>query len=98
MLDLAELRIDLGPWEPNDLNAYLKSALTHAGREGSLFAESAVARLHELTQGIPRRVNQLAELALLAADGRGIGEIDAAMLDSICEELGTIEVGSGEEK
>ena len=90
LLDLAQLRIDLEPWELIDLEVYLKTALVRAGRDDSMFTEEAIARIHFLTQGIPRRVNQLAELALLAADGHDLKSIDADMIDSVCRELGTM--------
>ena len=69
LLDLADLRIDLEPWEPADTESFWHT-LAQAGRQSPVFAESAVARLHELSHGIPRRVAQLADLALLAGPER----------------------------
>lgn len=92
LLDLAELRIDLDPWEQPDTEAFLSSSLAQAGRESSVFADPAVARLHELSQGIPRRVSQLADLALLAAAGEDLEQVGADVVESVYHELGVIEV------
>ena len=44
LLDLAQLRIDLEPWEPIDLEVDLKTSLVRAGRDDSMFTEPAIAR------------------------------------------------------
>ncbi len=95
LLELAELRIDIAPWESGDTEDYLKQTLSRAGREEPLFDGPAVERLHELSQGIPRRINQLADLALLAGAGRDLQQIDADTIESVYEELGMIEVECG---
>ena len=92
ILELAELRMDVEAWEPADTARFIETALRKAGRSTPLFGEPAVARLHELAQGIPRRVSQLADLALVAGAGRRLASIDADTVDSVCRELGGIEV------
>jgi type II secretory pathway predicted ATPase ExeA len=94
LLELAELRIDLEPWEESDTGGYLISALAQAGRKTLLFADDAVQRLHALSGGIPRRVNQLAALALVAGAGRQLSKIDADTIDSVYRELGAIETAA----
>jgi general secretion pathway protein A len=88
LLELAELRIDLEPWEPSDTEHYLKSSLRQAGRTATVFDDAAVARLHELARGVPRHVARLADLALVAGAGRKLGAIDADTVESVCHELG----------
>ncbi len=92
LLDLAELRIDLDPWEQSDTEAFLSSSLAQAGRQASVFADPAIARLHELSRGIPRRVSQLADLAMVAAAGEELQQVDAEVVESAFHELGLIEV------
>ena len=70
LLDLAELRTDLDPWDEQDTHAYLTAALAWAGRKTPLFTDDAVNRLQHRSGGVPRRVNQLAALALVAGAGR----------------------------
>ena len=92
LLELAELRIDLEPWEPSDTVHFIEAALQKAGRTTPVFAEPAIERLHQLAQGVPRRVSQLADLALVAGAGRTLDSIDADTIDSVCQELGVIKV------
>jgi len=87
LLQLSQLRIQLEPWEAGDVREYLQTALQRAGRDPGLFDDSAVERLHELSGGLPRWVTHLAELAWLAAAGRGLSGIDAEMVDSVYQEL-----------
>jgi hypothetical protein len=44
-----------------------------------------------LAEGVPRRVNQLADLSLLAGAGRELGQIDTETVESVYQELGVIE-------
>lgn len=92
LLEMADLRIDLEPWQRGDTENYLRAALTKAGGTESIFDDEAVARLQELSHGVPRRVGQLADLALLAGAGRQLRQIDAPLVESVYEELGLVEV------
>jgi type II secretory pathway predicted ATPase ExeA len=94
LLELAELRIDIEAWEEADTSAYVTSALIRAGRSTPAFDEAALARLHELSSGNPRRIGQLANLALLAGAGRQLERVDADTIDAVCHELGAAEFHS----
>jgi general secretion pathway protein A len=91
LLELAELRIDVEPWQPSDTADFLQTSLARAGRDSPLFAEAAVDCLHQLAHGIPRHVRQLADLALLAGAGRNLQRIDAETVESAYQELGLVE-------
>ena len=87
---LAELRIDVEPWQRADTGEYVNTLLTRAGGQSQVFAEPAVDRLHELAQGIPRRVSQLADLALLAGAGQNLDRIDAGVVEEAYRELAVV--------
>lgn len=89
LLDLVDLRIDVDPWEPADTEDFLKTLLAQAGRQSPVFAPAAVARLHELSHGIPRRISQLADLSLLAGAGQELQQIDAGVVEEVYRELAT---------
>ncbi|MHC4406295.1 MAG: hypothetical protein ACYTG0_42225, partial [Planctomycetota bacterium] len=91
LLELAELRIDVRAWERNDTEDYLRSALAQAGRQSPAFVGEAVDRLHRLARGVPRRISQLADLALLAGAGRKLEQVDADTVESVYHELGVVE-------
>ncbi|MCE5302624.1 MAG: AAA family ATPase [Planctomycetaceae bacterium] len=87
LLDRVDLRIELEPWDSADLKKYLTTSLAKAGRKSPVFAESGVARLHELSHGIPRRAAQLADLALVAGAGQELKRIDADVVEEVFQEL-----------
>jgi len=87
LLELCELRIDLQPWEYEDTSEYLKSTLAKAGRNEPTFDVQAIARLQELSGGVPRHVRQLAELSLLAGAGQELGHVDQETISNVNDEL-----------
>ena len=92
LLELAELRIDVESWQQSETADFLEKSLAQAGCQSPIFDEPALAKLHELSHGVPRRVSQLADLALLAGAGAELQQIDADVVESAYQELGVIEV------
>ena len=90
LLELAELAITVEPWEAADTIRYVDFALRQAGCQRTVFTAAAVQRLHELASGIPLRIKQLADLALLAGAGLELRQIDADTVSDACQELGVI--------
>ena len=90
ILELADLRIDLDGWEADDTAAFVKQALHEAGRSTPVFSDAALASLHDFSCGVPRRVKQLADLALLAGAGDNLVQIESPTVESVYRELGVI--------
>jgi general secretion pathway protein A len=87
MVELADLRIELGVWTEDETRHYLQTSLSRAGRHEPAFADRAVRRLFELSAGVPRRVNQLAQLALVAGAGQELAQVDEQTVLAVHEEL-----------
>ncbi len=87
LLELSELRIDLDAWGEEDTAGFLNAALKRVGAERPAFGPSAITRLHQLSGGVPRRVRQLADLALMAGAGQEQQEVDAHTVELVFEEL-----------
>lgn len=87
LLDLSELRIELELWQQDETADFLRQSVADAGGEEPIFDEAAQTRLHELGQGTPRQVNQLAQLAMLAGAGQELDRVDAETVESVYEEL-----------
>lgn len=87
ILECCELRIELESWEADDTCQYLHQCLAAAGTERAVFNNAAALRLHELAQGVPRHINYLAELALVAGAGQQLSQIDKSTVDAVYEEL-----------
>ena len=92
LLDLAELRIDIPAWEPRDTEAFLSRSLERAGGGAWVFAEEAIRKMHELGGGSPRRIRQLADLALLAGAGGNLERVDAQTVEAAGGQLAAIMV------
>jgi general secretion pathway protein A len=90
-LGLVELRIDLPAWDLTDTHSYLTHALARAGRPRSAFAEDAVMRIHELAEGVVRRIAFLADLSLLAAAAQQLPLVDVHTVESVFDELGVMD-------
>lgn len=60
-------RFSLRAMDIGESAAYLRHHLLLAGREEPLFADDAVARLHRVSNGLPRALNNAATAALIAA-------------------------------
>jgi general secretion pathway protein A len=87
--DLCELRIDLEPWEPSETESYVREALVRHGGSAGIFEDSALVRLHELSEGIPRRIRQLAEVSLATGAAEGLQQIDPRVVESAYQGLAT---------
>jgi type II secretory pathway predicted ATPase ExeA len=85
--DLVDLRIDLAPWGLSDSIGYVQTALVEAGRSEPLFDEEAIAALHELSGGVPRKLMRLADFALIAGAAAGADKIDRGAVVAAHEEL-----------
>lgn len=77
----------LGPLQPEEIGDYLQHRLARAGCRSPLFSEESVILIGRYSQGIPRRINQLASLALLEGFGRNLARIDAPIIEAVADEL-----------
>lgn len=77
------VRSALQPFVAEETAAYIGHRLKVAGLDDCMFDAAALEAFHRLSQGIPRRINQLCDLALLvgSVDRRpslGRGDVEAA--------------------
>ncbi|MFA7667556.1 MAG: XrtA/PEP-CTERM system-associated ATPase [Burkholderiaceae bacterium] len=78
----------LGPIDQTETRQYIEHRLGHAGWSGDpAFDEDVFARIHEVTGGIPRRINTLADRLLLSAFLAEKHTISAQDVSEIAEEL-----------
>ncbi len=80
-------RFHLTPLAAPESEAYLRHRLGIAGAKGEVFDESAIRRLHTLSDGVPRLLNVLGERALLAGYVHGRARVDAALVDLAAAEV-----------
>jgi type II secretory pathway predicted ATPase ExeA len=70
LADRLGTRCLLGPLSEEETAAYVLGRLAAAGAQAPLFGPEAVRALHLASDGLPRRLNRLADLALLIAYAR----------------------------
>ena len=67
---------------------YIRHRLMVAGMHTALpFDGESMRRIHELSRGVPRRINLLADRALLGAYASGKGDVDRAVVDKAAAEV-----------
>ena len=67
----AQLRMELDTWTLEETASFLHQWLSHNVAEDQEFDSQAIEVLHELAEGVPRRVRRLAELAAFAGKRNG---------------------------
>lgn len=87
-------RIDMKVFLPaltaEETAAYVQCRMDAAGASRQIFAFDALRTVHQLTSGIPRRINRLCDLALLVGYANSAQGIDAAALHAVHDELVTV--------
>ncbi|MCP5264924.1 MAG: AAA family ATPase [Burkholderiaceae bacterium] len=78
----------LGPLDAQETRAYVEHRLGHVGWNGDpAFDEDAFTALHRATEGIPRRINTIADRLLLAAFLAERHDVAANDVEEIAREL-----------
>ena len=80
-----QMRFHLGGLEPEETVRYVEHQLHAVGAAGEIFTRPALNRLHEVSGGIPRHINHLATLALMAAVGTGTRLVDDELIGALIE-------------
>lgn len=75
--DRLTARCLLGPLTLPETGAYVHGRLAAAGAVEPLFSPEALSALHLASDGLPRRLNRLADLALLVTYADGLARPDA---------------------
>jgi len=84
------VRTALEPLKREEVLPYVQCRLRAAGRSGPLFHEQAAGTIWELSQGIPRRINQLCDLALLVGYVDEQHSIESIEIEAAAEELRSV--------
>jgi general secretion pathway protein A len=85
--EISDLRIELPPLDREQTQQYVETQLARAGADRPLFDLSAFDRLFDETHGVPRELNRLCDLALLAGMADQATHIDATIVSAAAEEL-----------
>ena len=81
-------RFHLDALSASETEQYIQHRLATAGlKRGTLFDGKAVARIHQITKGVPRRINLLCDRALLGAFSQSKARVDRHIVDRAAAEV-----------
>ncbi|MEY4883918.1 MAG: hypothetical protein RIS34_1772 [Pseudomonadota bacterium] len=81
-------RFHLGALSENETTQYIAHRLSVAGMVTAMpFTAKAIRRIHQLSRGVPRRINLLCGRALLGAYASGTTSIDNAIVEKAATEV-----------
>jgi len=81
-------RYHLGPLSRDETVSYMRHRLAVAGAQAQMpFEPAALAGIHRLTGGVPRRINLLADRALLGAYAHQQAKVDKRTVEQAAREI-----------
>ena len=81
-------RFHLTGLQPNETSEYIRHRLTVAsGTPKQLFSDKAVKRIHQITGGIPRLINNLCDRSLIGAYAEEKEQVDEAIVRTASREI-----------
>ena len=80
----------LRPFTEDETVSYVSHRLTAAGANEMIFDQDALEAIHALSLGVPRRINRLADLALLIGFAEERTSVTAEQIEAVSEELVTV--------
>ena len=84
------VRMALHGLSEDEVGRYVDHRLARAGSEGVIFEEASIRILWELSQGSPRRLNQICDLALLVGYADSLSAITPVELEAAAQELTSV--------
>lgn len=92
--DLSDLRVELPRLDRIQSHHYVETLLDRAGGKATIFERAALDRLHELSRGVPRELNRLCDLSLLAAMSDGDSRINERLVTFAAEDIQSLNTAS----
>ncbi|MDF1745004.1 MAG: AAA family ATPase [Gimesia sp.] len=85
----SDLAIELTPFDLKTTENYILHRLNRSGRTKPLFTVDAFEEIYKETKGVPKKVNQLSDLALLAGYEQNLQEIGSEVISRAGTEIKT---------
>lgn len=87
IMERCELQIELPPWDLVQTAEFLAWMSLRQGRDTPIFTDGAVERIQELSDGVARRIIQLADLSLVAGAVAQAECVDVDCVEQVACEL-----------
>jgi len=70
-----------------ETRSYIQHRMQLAGSSTPIFEDAAIETIHQLSHGVPRRINRLSDLALLIGFAEEHRTVGAEQIESVASEL-----------
>jgi general secretion pathway protein A len=87
VIEWVDLGVSLDPFTATQTAEYIKHLTSWSGRTEPIFTEAAISKIHELSGGIPRQINRVCDLGLLAAATEESADVNELVIESVYKEL-----------
>ncbi len=87
LADRVEVKTALHPFSADETAGYIAHRLQVAGASRSMLDDPGFEAMHARSRGIPRKLNQLCDLALLVGFADGLQRVSRAEVEAASEEL-----------
>jgi len=77
------IRYHLNPLNPDETGKYVAFRLEKAGRTENIFTAAAMEEIYNYSEGIPRKINNICDLALLIGFSMKTGKIDIDIIKKV---------------
>ena len=84
------VKAQLQPFSREETAEYIAYRLRVAGMKSSIFNDAALTEIHELSGGVPRRINRIADLSLLVGYADGLKQVSSREIESVADEIGAV--------
>ncbi|UCD36342.1 MAG: AAA family ATPase [Nitrospiraceae bacterium] len=86
------VRYHLNALSEDETSAYIQHRLKSAGIHHQIFSGEACREIYYLSGGVPRRINNICDMALLVGAAHGTGEIDQKIVGDVAVDLEEVPV------
>ena len=88
-------RVFLTNLSRDETSGYVVEHINRVGGDGQgMFPAQTIARLHELTDGCPRLINQVCDFVLILAGTRGTTTVSASLIEEAWNDVQSLPMGS----
>ena len=77
------IKYHLTPFDQEDTARYITFRQEKAGGKGNVFTPEAMERIYEITEGVPRKINNLCDLSLLIGFSKNGKVVDLQIIEDI---------------
>lgn len=91
------VRYHLSSLSQQQTREYVRHRLKVAGREEEIFQADALSEIYRFAAGIPRRINNLCDMALLVACGQGRNKIGKETIFEVAQDLEEVPINRSDQ-